>query len=645
MLRYRPFLEFSALYLLLSVLLRISLWGLYGLEAGVGIVELFTALFVGILNDLVVLVYLLAVFQIYILLIPDRWYRGSKHRYVFGFITYALLFGLLYLQAVEICFFDEFNSRFNLVAVDYLMYPTEVLVNLWESYPVIWVLVGNGILSLILFRWFWPHLERSLEVAIPFRLRAKFATGHFGLIVLCALSLSTTTFLKFENRVANQIAANGISSFFEALRTDEIDYHAFYRTLSKEKLYSTMRKALSQSGGKFISSDPSDLTRHFEGRETGFGKLNVVIVSEESLGAGFVGAYGNDHNLTPHFDALAKQGWLFKQAYATGTRTVRGLEAISASFPPIPSESIIKRPGNEEMATVGALMRQQGYQTSFIYGGYGLFDNMNHFFGHAGFDTSDRSDMEKISFANIWGVCDEDLFDHALQYFDKVSSSKRPFFSIVMTTSNHKPYSFPSGIPGVPESGGGRDAGVRYADYSIGKLFEKAQKHSWFDDTIFVVVADHDARVYGRALVPVERYRIPLLIYSPKHLGAREVDLPISQIDIVPTVLGMLGLSYDAPFYGADLFDPAVAQPRPIMMSHNHDVAMMQGDHLTILGLNQAVRSYHVDQGTFNATKAFAQSEVTDNSESVDLLTAYLQSGYELFKARRYKIAPERIAS
>ena len=109
-----------------------------------------------------------------------------------------------------------------------------------------------------------------------------------------------------------------------------------------------------------------------------------------------------------------------------------------------------------------------------------------------------------------------------------------------MTTSNHKPYTFPAGIPGVPEKGGGREAGVRYADYAIGRFFEMAKSKPWFDDTLFVIVADHGARVYGREDIPISTYEIPLLIYSPRHIKPSQVATLTSQIDVAPKALRLI---------------------------------------------------------------------------------------------------------
>jgi len=626
---FRPLLVVSGIYLGISVVSRLVLWWCFGRPAAVAATQLPLILTTGFVNDAVQLLYLLAPFSLYRWLLPARFFNHPRHRRWLGAAFFLMIFGMLYLSVAEYFFFDEFDSRFNLVAVDYLIYPHEVLVNIWDSYPVARVILVALLLAALLlkltWRWFAP------EVApLRFRERGQALVAHGLLVAVAAAGFSTDTLALSTNRVSNELGANGISSLFKAFLTNDLDYSRHYRTIDEDRAFLLARDHLLTAGGAPTAADPQDLNRSFAANPAGLGKLNVVVIVEESLGAGFVGAYGDSRRLTPNFDRLAKSGLLFDNAFAAGTRTVRGLEAISTSFPPIPSESIIKRPGSEGIANWGRVMAENGYHTSFLYGGYGYFDNMNHFFAGNGFAVSDRSDIDDPTFANIWGVCDEDLFRHALNYFDGLHRQGNPFFSIVMTTSNHKPFTFPAGIDGVPPEGGGRSAGVRYADHALGRLFDEAPDHAWYDDTLFVVVADHDARVYGRAQIPVEHYRIPLLFLAPGRLPAGTVPAAASQLDIAPTVLGLLGLGYTAPFYGQNVLNPA-GVGHPILMNHNHDVAFIENDAMVVLGLQRSKEYYRYEARTdLLAAKP-------EDPALVDRATAYYQTAFELFSSHRYE--------
>ena len=195
-------------------------------------------------------------------------------------------------------------------------------------------------------------------------------------------------------------------------------------------------------------------------------------------------------------------------------------------------------------------MREQGRQTSFLYGGYSLFDNMGAFYSGNYFVVKDRNDIKNPRFGNIWGVSDQDLFTYAKTCFDQASADNTPFFAIIMTTSNHSPFTFPEGIEGVRARGGNRYDGVRYADYALGEFFRQIESAPWYRQTLFVVVADHGARVYGSEKIPLPSYEIPLLIMAPGRLAPQQIASPVSQMDIAPTVMGLLGFPYSAPFFG-----------------------------------------------------------------------------------------------
>lgn len=628
----RPAALASSCYVLLSLLLRLALWWQFGRAADIAPGQLVLIMAEGAINDGVQLLYLLLPYALYLLLPPLRWH-ASRAGQTLRFLSFALFcFGLIYLMATEYFFFEEFDARFNLVAVDYLIYPTEVIGNIRDTYPVGSVVVVAAIVSLAITVAMNSRLQLPAAHAdVPLRRRGLTALLYVGTVALVAMGFSTRTLALSQNRVANEIAINGISSFFEALRTSEIDYHHYYESLPSKQAMQVLAAALQAPDSSFVALDRGRLTRARPARQDGLGKLNVVVLVEESFGAEFIGAYGAEHSDTPYFDALARHGMLFSNTYASGTRTARGLEAITASFPPIPSESILHRPGNEHIATWGSVMAAQGYHSSFLYGGYGYFDNMNYFYGNNGFEVVDRQQIEDAKFANIWGVSDEDLFDKLMSHLDERHEQQpdTPNFTLVMSTSNHKPFTFPEGIAGIPAQGGGRHAGVRYADHAIGKFMAAARKHSWFDNTVFVIVADHGARVYGKTEIPLQTYRIPLLVYSPAHIKPQIIDTLTGQIDIAPTVLGLLGFAYEAPFFGQDVLHTP-AQQRIALFSHNHDVAAYRDGKLVVLGLNRNVTTLQYDASSDR------YSHIADDPDLTRMAIAYFQTGYELFEGRRW---------
>jgi len=627
---FRPF---ATAYIVLGAILRLGLWVTFRADSKVSEGGLCTALALGLVNDTVQIAYLSLPFLLVFLCLPRRAATGSVFRRTLAVFSLVGVGVALFVSIAEILFWEEFESRFNLIAVDYLIYPTEVLGNIWESYPMPILLTGLFVATLAVWWPLWRRGSRQLASGL-FTTGERFSRTR-SLASYCVIIAPVVIFFSAEtlsispNRAVNELSKNGIASFFRAALSQEIEYHQFYKTLPNQESYQRVRDYYARWGAKYSSPNLTDLNQHHEGHPQGLGKLNVVLLVQESLGAQFVGAYGDPRGLTPFLDQLSKETLMYRNAYATGARTVRGLEAIVASFPPIPSESIVKRPGCDSISNWGSVMRKHGYDTSFIYGGQGAFDNMNAFFGGNGFSLQDRLDIRDPRFGNIWGASDEDLYSHAITYFDNLSAkSGKPFFSVVLSTSNHKPFTFREGVPGVVPSGGGRLAGIRYADFSIGEFFKAAKDKSWFANTLFVVIADHDSRVYGRAYVPVEHYRIPVFVYAPGKIKPEVNAKVFSSMDLAPTVLSLLGLEYEAPFYGVDVIDPEVPASRPVMFSHNHNIAWYESEQLTVIGLNKEARSFSYKEGKTN--------EVVLDEESANLLAAHLQTAYELFKARSY---------
>jgi phosphoglycerol transferase MdoB-like AlkP superfamily enzyme len=310
---------------------------------------------------------------------------------------------------------------------------------------------------------------------------------------------------------------------------------------------------------------------------------------------------------------------------ATGTRTVRGMEALTLSIPPTPGRSIVKRPDNANLFTIGTVFRDRGYKTSFIYGGRGYFDNMNAFFGGNGFEIHDQSSepAEGVEFTNAWGVSDEDLYGWVIELADKSAVAGEPFYHFVMTTSNHRPYTFPEGRIDLP-SHSGRAAAVKYTDYAIGKFLDEARSKPWFANTIFVIVGDHCASSAGKTDVPVNNYHVPLLVYAPSIVEAREVDTLSSQIDYAPTLFELMGWSYVSEFYGKDILAMAPGEGRALLGTYQ-SLGLYRNNKLTLLKPRNVVETYDYDP----ASKTQSRGTV-DADEYLDAI-AFYQSAADSF--------------
>ncbi len=560
-----------------ALLARPDMQEIGGLAQGIG------AFVTGAFFDAVVATYFMLPFAVWLAVAPSRWVRSRPHRalVVLGIAAYAYL--LVWVAIAEWLFWDEFGARFNFIAVDYLIYTREVLGNILESYPVGKLMSGAAVAAIAVAAALAPSIWRRLAGGATGRLRLGSGGAVVAAAALAIAFVSASGRSQAGNDAARELGGNGIYQFFAALRANSLDFPVFYATRPEREASAFVRAQLTVAGEHWPARPESPVERLVIDR-TPEQRLNVVLVSEESLGAEFLGVFGNPRGLTPRLDALTRESLAFTNVFATGNRTVRGLEALSLAIPPTPGDSIVKRPDNGGLFTLGSVFENRGYETLFVYGGYGYFDNMNAYFEANAYRAVDRTMIpkERIHHENIWGVADEDLFDFALEQFDRAHAAGKPFFAHVMTTSNHRPYTYPDGRIDIP-SGSGRDGAVKYSDWALGRFIDEAKKHPWFGDTLFVLTADHGANARGTVDIPVAQYRIPLLFYAPKHVAPGRVDRLMSQIDIAPTLLGRLHFSYRTKFFGHDLFTTPPSQDRAFVANYQTLGYLRDGRLVTLM--------------------------------------------------------------
>ncbi len=549
---------------------------------------------IGLLYDLGFLAFAAIPLGLALLLCPPRLWQHRGFQQALKVLFALSLFVMLFVATAEWLFWDEFGVRFNFIAVDYLVYSDEVLNNLLESYPIGSLLAALAVLAVV----FGVLLRRPLAQALaaPLPTWRQRSVAALSLIVTAGLS---ATLLNQDsprglggNAYRHELASNGPFQFFAAFRNNELDYQQFYSSLPDAQIAPILRNELASPNATFIGQDPLDVRRQIDNPGTPR-KLNVVLVTIESLSAKYLGSFGDPRGLTPNLDALRQQSLFFNNFYATGTRTDRGLEAITLSIPPTPGRSIVKRIGREQgFASLGQQLGAQGYDSVFVYGGRGYFDNMNAFFSGNGYRVVDQSSVDEadIHFKNAWGMADEDLYAQTLKLADRDYADGRPFFLQLMTTSNHRPYTYPEQRIDIG-SGKGREGAVKYTDWAIGQFLAQARKKPWFDNTLFVLVADHCAGSAGQEDLPVANYHIPLLIYAPHWLKPREDSQLASQIDLAPTLLGLLNLDYQSTFFGRDLLKPNPAAPRVLIGNYQH-LGLFDGRDLAILSPRQHMRRH-----------------------------------------------------
>jgi phosphoglycerol transferase MdoB-like AlkP superfamily enzyme len=535
----------------------------------------------GFLFDALVFVYFLIPFALYLFLLPARQHGSKIDRFISAAFYGLLAYILLFTSTAEWFFWDEFAARFNFIAVDYLVYTHEVIGNIRESYPVMPLMASVLLLSIGLI---------CLRFRRPLPAQQPILRQRFGLLAV-SLALAAGSYFAVdgskppvdENRFANEIAKNGIYELFSAYRHNELPYGQFYATGDEKILLPLLR---SEIGGDFTNNG-IERRVDADGPEK---RYNIVMLTVESFSADYMAAFGNEENLTPYLDQLAKESLVFTNLYATGTRTVYGLSSLTLSIPPLLGNAIVRRPDNEHLASLGSILRHKGYDCAFMYGGFGYFDNMNYFFENNHYRIVDRTDLkpEEISFANIWGVADEDLYRRVIKENDASFASGKPFFNMILTTSNHRPFTYPDGKIDIP-SGTGRRGGVKYSDYAIRQFIETARGKPWFKDTIFVIVGDHTAGGAGKSELDPNAYHVPLIVYAPGIVKPGKIDNLASQIDVAPTLLGMLNADYESSFYGRDLLRNP---PQRALISNYQKLGYLTPESLVILGPVKQANTY-----------------------------------------------------
>ncbi|MBD3906264.1 sulfatase-like hydrolase/transferase [Chryseobacterium sp. Ch-15] len=648
----KPFLgRFSALfntlslYLLLSFLIRVVLLIWSSKDVDFDVFYIVRAFFTGFLFDLAIGSLFLFLYGVYLLFFPKRWI-GSVFDRCFTYFYLTLIFIIIYFSLLaEIPFWDEFGVRFNFIAVDYLIYTYEVVENINQSYPlpvIALVLVGLIVSTIFIFKK-RNIFKNTFSDKSPISNRIQYMLPFVIIAVALGLMMKNKQADFSNNLVINELGKNGAFSFVSAFKSNELDYETFYPKLSDKEAYSVVKKSLLQENQNYVSSQFDDISRATKGNQTE--NPNIILIAIESFSADFLSTFGNKDNLTPNYEKLANESMFFTNLYATGTRTVRGMEALTLSVPPTPGNSIVRRPNNDNLFSVSSIVQSKNYQPYFIYGGDGYFDNMNNFFGGQGFDIVDRDrgnplsdniktqrfkiEDKEVSFENAWGICDEDLYKQSIKYADKSAKTNKPFFQFVMTTSNHKPYTFPAGKIDLPQ--GERNGAVKYTDYALGKFINDAKSKPWFKNTVFVIVADHCASSAGKWEINIAKHHIPAIIYNLNQ-KPEKIERLTSQIDVMPTLFGYLGWNYNTSLYGKDINQTKIGDERAFIGNYR-TLGMLKGNIFTQIDDRKRVKQFVVS----GADKSLSEVK-TKNNDQVAETISYYQTASERFKNGKMKM-------
>ncbi|WPR70789.1 sulfatase-like hydrolase/transferase [Flavobacterium sp. NG2] len=568
-----------------------------------------------------------------LLFLPTK--RDKIRYWLFAFVMFLYVVLILQNAISEYFFWNEFGVKYNFIAVNYLVYTNEVIGNIMESYPVVPIFgtlfIVAGTITFFIIKKSKIYIEKIPSVFEKIQLSVVYFS-LFGLALWAVPKLATAE--NSPNVFTNELQANGIYRFYLAFMNSELDYFKFYKTVPKQEAYALLNNQIHNlkpfSSTRTIHSDSVEIHK------------NVVLITIESYSADFMKMYGNEQNITPFLDSLATKSLLFTNLYASGNRTVRGLEAVTLCLPPTAGESVVKREDNKNKFTTGSVFHQKGYQVKYLYGGDAFFDNMEDFFSGNGYDIVDKKTFapEEITFSNVWGVCDEDMVNKAIQTMNAEAQTGKPFFNHWMTVSNHRPFTYPNGKIDIPGDAKSREGGVKYTDYALNKFFTKAQKQPWFKNTVFVIISDHCASSAGKTELPVDKYHIPAMIYAPGFVEPKHYTQLMSQIDIMPTLFGLLNFNYQSKFFGQDVMKPNY-KPRALIATYQ-DLGLLKDNVLTIISPKQQVKQFALElkpkEGVASDCQIYYNQKplATLRKELVTETIAYYQTASDILKRKGY---------
>lgn len=578
-----------------------------------------------------------AIFLVIPLLLFTLMPRITENKTVFFLKGYVLLIfsASLFIEYATFPFFAEYDVRPNFLFVEYLVYPKEVFNMIIGDYKL-FILIGFFLITGLIYVYI-KYIKFDFGSIYRQRLSKRILWFlPLGIILFIGIRSSfghrpanLSDAMYSTNRIVNEITKNSLYSIGYSIysdRTHEADVSSLYGKMEINEALNRLKTTLNIQSSSKTSPLRRGVKTHFKTKRP----KNLVIFLQESMGHKFVGALGGKKGLTPNFDRLSKEGVFFPNTFSNGTRSVRGIAGcVSGNFS-VPGKGVVKRNKSQRgYFTISTLLEPFGYQTMFLYGGESRFDNMRGWFLGNGFDrVIDEPKFKKPEFRGTWGVSDEDLINRANNEFIDLHKKNKKFAAVLFSTSNHTPFDFPKGkiklVEGVPEKS--VENAIKYADFAMGDFIKKAKQEPYYNDTVFVIIADHNPRVYGDDMVPVNMFHIPALIIGGQIEPSVYKGLT-TQPDILATALDLLGLDLSYPIMGHSVFS-----------RDKQDLSFMQFNQSYALRLKNKVAVVRPKQESLTFT--YEDKQLIPSDHDVELeknALAFILSLNYLYNKQLYK--------
>ena len=586
-LQFKTILLISKIYLLLLGIFTIFRFVLFfiGLDhisfSEEPNLNVFRAFVMGVRFDLVIIGYVLF-FPAFILLLLDIF--KSKNPLIRKIIFYwiFIFFSLSFMiSAADIPYFNQFFSRFNVGAFAWADSPIFVLkMVLQEPKYFIYIFLAialdfifyKALRSLFKQDYSDSKLNISLKIVLSLVVLALMFAGIRGrLEKKSPIRVGTAYFC--TNPFLNQLGLNPSYTLLRSYLDSRKEKNKPIDLMDEKQAIKNVQKYL----GINKPSQNNPISREIHSDSNAIIKPNVVLVIMESMSAAKMGRFGNSDNLTPFLDSLTYQSYFFNNIYSDGEHTFNGIFSSLFSLPSLYRRHTLKQ--IKKHKGIAYTLQKLGYSTTYFTTHDSQFDNVEGFLRANNFENIiSQADYPSEEIKTTLGVPDDYLFRYSIPVLDKMTQSGKPFFAAFMTASDHGPYYVPEYFKS--KSTEVRKQSVEYADWSIKQFIKLASEKEWFDNTIFIFVADHGAAIDVHYDISLNYHHSPLLFFAPKILKPQLFENIGGQIDIYPTLMGILNQTYTNTTLGVDL----LKEGRPYIFINGDDkVAVLDKEFLFIL--------------------------------------------------------------
>ncbi|MEI8202889.1 MAG: LTA synthase family protein [Bacteroidota bacterium] len=556
----------------------------------------------GLRFDLVVTGYLM---MVPVIVLSISKFINLKYHFIAKVVSIIIaieFFFAFLICAADIPFYAQFLSRFNVSAFNWLDSPLFMFEMVFQEVKY-WIFFLPFIILIlifwkILFKFYRKFIITSL--AIEKQTLVKLCREILLSLILLLLMfvgirgrlnqkspIHTGTAFFSQYTFLNQLGLNPVFTLFESWIN--VNKHED-KLLSLVSPNEALRTIINTFSDKPNLPNISPIARQILYDHPL--KANVVLIIMESMTADNMEHFGNKQPLTPFLDSLANHSIMFSNVYTAGIHTCNGLFSTLYSYPAL----LRKHPLNVyPIPTYSGLpnvLQANNYQTVYVTTHDEQFDNMGGFFLNNGFNSIvSQKDFPSDLVKSTLGVPDHTMFDLLMPRLDSMYNTRRPFFACFLTASNHGPYIIPDNIDFIPHSSNKLDMAVEYADWSLQHFINSASKKPWFGNTLFVFIADHGASKENNFVMPLSYHHSPFIIYAPV-LFPDPTSIPSqgSQMDVFPTVMGLLKQTYINNTFGIDLLNQ---KRKYVMISADDKIGCLDDKYLYVYYMNNGEYLYN----------------------------------------------------